>query len=284
MKNAKQTVSTARGVALVRAIEMTRPEGQRVASDPYAHRFTNPLSVHGMRLVNALGISRLIGVAPMMNFAMVRERAIEDLMVRELAAGLDQIVILGAGYDTRAYRLKGAAGTRIFEVDHPLTQSAKRAALRGVVDPLPANVTFVGVDFDIDDLGERLRADGYDETRRTLFVWQGVTMYLTQAGIDNTLGFIATHSGSGSVVVFDYYDAAELQRGGAAAIRFFTAAMGEKTTYAIAADGIEAFLTSRGFRDVQDEGPEAMARPYLTGPNAGRPIAAGVHIATARVP
>lgn len=281
MKNAKQTISTARGVALVRAIEMTRPVGQRVSSDPYADRFTNPLFVRGMRLVNALGISKLIGVEPMMNFAVVREQAVDDLMRRELKGGLGQIVILGAGYDTRAYRL----GTEVpvFEVDHPLTQTAKRAALKGVVDPLPANVTFVGVDFDHDDLGERLRAEGYDESKRTLFVWQGVTMYLTEAGVDNTLSFVATHSAAGSVIVFDYYDAAELERGGAAAIRFFTAIMGEKTTYAIAADGIEDFLTRRGFRDVHDDGPEAMARPYLTGANAGRKMARGVHLVSASV-
>lgn len=282
MNNEKQAISTARGVALVRAIEMTRPEGQRISSDPYAHRFTNPVSVQGMRLVNALGISRLIGVEPMMNFAVVREQAVEDIMRRELAAGLGQIVILGAGYDTRAYRL--GSDVPVFEVDHPLTQVAKRAALKGVVDPLPANVHFVGVDFDHDDLGQRLREAGYDESKRTLFVWQGVTMYLTEAGIDNTLRFVATHSASGSVITFDYYDEAELARGGAATIRFFTALMGEKTTYAISADRIADFLTSRGFTAVEDLDPQAMAAPYLTGPNARRPMAEGVHIATARVP
>jgi hypothetical protein len=67
-------------------------------------------------------------------------------------------------------------------------------------------------------------------------------------------------------------------------IRFFTALRGEKTTYAIAADKIGAFFTSRGFRDVQDLGPDEMARPYLTGANANRPMATGVHIVTARVP
>lgn len=281
MNNEKKAISTARGVALVRAMEMTRPATERIASDPYAHHFCNPLSVQGMRLVNALGIARLIGVEPMMNFAMVREQAVYDIMRRELAAGLGQIVILGAGYDTRAYRLDSAVP--VFEVDHPLTQIAKREALKGVIDPLPANVTFVGVDLDHDDLGERLRAAGYTRDRRTLFVWQGVTMYLTQAGIDNTLRFVATRSAPGSVIVFDYYDAAELARGGAAAIRFFTAIMGENTTYAIAADGIGDFLARRGFRDVHDLGPAEMAAPYLTGANAGRPMAAGVHLVSASV-
>ncbi|RYE09148.1 MAG: SAM-dependent methyltransferase [Hyphomicrobiales bacterium] len=282
MHNSKKTISTARGVALVRAIEMTRPASQRVASDPYAHRFCNPLSVQGMRLVNALGISRLIGVEPMMNFAIVRERAIEALMQRELADGLGQIVILGAGYDTRAYRL--GTDVPVFEVDHPLTQANKREALKGVVDPLPQNVRFVGVDFDHDDLGERLSAEGFDAHKRTLFVWQGVTMYLTAAGVDHTLAFVANRAAAGSVIVFDYYDNREVSQGGGATIRFFTALMGEKTTFGIDAGDIEGFLTRRGFVDVQDDGPEAMARPYFTGPNAGRPMAPGVHIATARVP
>ncbi len=279
MKADRKQISTARGVALVRAMEMTRPESERVSSDPYAQHFANPLMVLATRFSVATGISRLIGVEPMINFAMAREQYVHDLIEREARAGLDQIVILGAGFDTRAYRIAGIAGIPVFEVDHPATQASKRDALRGVVEP-PANVTFVAVDFDIDDLGDRLRAEGYQETGRTLFVWQGVTMYLTAEGVDRTLAFVAKHSRPGSALVFDYFDIAE---GGNAGIRFFTGAMGEAVTFGIRGPEIVAFLTSRGFADVHNiDGPE-LKRLHLTGSNARRPMAGGVGIVSARV-
>jgi len=279
VKADRRQISTARGVALVRAIEMTRPEADRASSDPYAHRFVNPLTVQFMRVVSALGINRLTGIEEMMNFAMARERHIEAIMSRELRDGTRQIVVLGAGFDTRSYRLPGAAAVPVFEVDHPVTQAAKREALRGVVDPLPANVHFVGVDFDHDDLGERLRAAGYDEGKRTLFVWQGVIVYLTREGADRTLAFITGHSATGSAVVFDSIDSAALAGSGATGLRFFTSAMGEKVTFGIGLDEIVPWLQARGFRDVDIFGHAAMQRAYL----GRRPIAAGVYIATARV-
>lgn len=137
MKADRKQISTARGVALVRAIEMTRPEGERVSSDPYAEHFVSPLTVQFMRAVATLGINRLTGVEGLMNFAMAREQYIHELMARELRGGIEQMVILGAGFDTRAYRISEAAGVPVFEVDHPVTQVAKREALSGVVGPCP---------------------------------------------------------------------------------------------------------------------------------------------------
>lgn len=279
MKSERKQISTARGVALVRALEMTRSEPERVSSDPYASRFVNPLTVQFMRAVGALGINRLTGIEGLMNFAMAREQYILDVMRRELSAGTEQIVILGAGFDTRTYRLPEAAGIPIFEVDHPVTQAAKREALHGVVDPMPANVRFVGVDFDVDELGARLRAAGYSENRRTLFVWQGVIVYLTREGADRTLDFISRKSAPGSAVVFDSMDSTALEGAGATGLRFFTTAMGEKVTFGIGLDEIVGYLESRGFRDVEIFDHDAMQRTYL----GKRSIAAGVYIATARV-
>jgi methyltransferase (TIGR00027 family) len=163
------------------------------------------------------------------------------------------------------------------------TQAQKRRALKGVVDPLPANVRFVGVDFETDDLGERLRTAGYREDVRTLFVWQGVSMYLTATGIDRTLAFVAEHSAKGSVVVFDYFDARELKSREAAMIRLFTGMMGEKVTFGIAQNAIVQFLEARGFTAVHNADGAEMARPYLIGANARRPMARGVNIVAAIV-
>lgn len=279
MKSERKQISTARGVALVRALEMKLPEAERVSADPYAERFVSPLTIQFMRLVGKLGINRLTGVEGLMNFAMAREQYILDVMVRELQGGIEQIVILGAGFDTRAYRIPEAASVPVFEVDHPVTQTAKREALRGVVDPLPSNVHFVGVDFDHDDLGERLHGSGYRKMARTLFVWQGVIVYLTREGADRTLEFIAKQSRPGSLVVFDSMDSEALKGAGSTGLRFFTSAMGEKVTFGIGLSEIVPFLFERGFADVTVFDHDDMQRNYL----GSRPIAAGVYIATGRV-
>lgn len=274
-------MSTARGVALVRAVEMARPPGTRIAADPYARSFVNPFNVFGLRLMQATGLSRLIGIEPMLTFAIVREQFVEDVIVAEAKAGLGQVVILGAGFDTRAYRIAELEGIPVFEVDHPVTQTQKRMALKSVA--VPGNVRFVGVDFETDDLGTQLRAAGYREDIRTLFVWQGVSMYLTQAGIDRTLAFIAQHSTKGSAVVLDYFDARAMQTGEATVIRFFTAIMGEKVRFGIDQREIASFLAARGFTDVRNADGAQMSAPYLIGTNANRPMAKGVHVVVATV-
>jgi methyltransferase (TIGR00027 family) len=277
----KRPMSTARGVALVRAVEMLRPEAERIASDPNARSFVNPLNIVGLRVMQLTGLSRLIGIEPMLTFAIVREQFVEDIIVAEARRGLAQVVILGAGFDTRAYRIGALKGLPVFEVDHPVTQAQKRAALRGVA--IPPEVQFVSVDFETDDLGERLRSAGYREDVRTLFVWQGVSMYLTQSGIDRTLAFIARHSAKGSTVVLDYFDARAMQGGEARVVRFFTGIMGEHVRFAIDQREIEAFLQTRGFKDVRNADGAEMARPYLTGANAGRRMAKGVNVVVATV-
>jgi len=277
----RRPMSTAKGVAVVRAAEMLRREP--IAADPYAKSFVLPFNAFGLRFIQSIGLSRLIGIEPMITFAIVREQYVHDLMVSEARARLDQIVILGAGFDTRAYRIPELDGIPVFEVDHPVTQAQKQAALKGVINPLPANVHFVGVDFETDDLGERLRASGYREDVLTLFVWQGVSMYLTAAGIDRTLAFVAQHSAKGSVIVFDYFDGRALKTAEGAVIRIFTSVMGEHVTWALDPGQLGPFLEARGFTGARSTNAAAMSAPYLTGANAGRPMAKGVHIASARV-
>jgi methyltransferase (TIGR00027 family) len=277
----RRPMSTARGVAVVRAAEMLRREP--IARDPYAKSFVLPLNAHGLGFIQRLGISRLIGIEPMITFAIVREQFVHDLILAEAKTGLDQLVILGAGFDTRAYRIPELAGVAVYEVDHPVTQQQKREALEKIEGAVPLDVHFVGVDFEVDDLGERLRAAGYREDKRTLFVWQGVSMYLTDAGVDRTLAFVAMHSAPGSVIVFDYFDAQALRSSEAAVIRFFTSVMGEHVSWALDPKQLTPFLETRGYTAVRNIDAAAMARPHLTGTNADRPMARGVNIAIATV-
>ena len=138
--------------------------------------------------------------APDMELGVVLRTAWLDQRVRAWEG--EQVVILGAGFDTRAARL-GRPGLRFFEVDRPSTQARKRATLAGVAGyPLEA-ATFVPCDFETDDFVERLRASGWRAGGSTLVVWEGVLPYLTEAAVRSTLRKLATVLPGGSRLLVD---------------------------------------------------------------------------------
>jgi methyltransferase (TIGR00027 family) len=137
--------------------------------------------------------------------AVVRTRLIDDLVTEALDDGAEQVLLLGAGYDSRAHRMPAMPAT--YEFDHPLTQQAKRAL---VADP--PHVEYVPVDLNADDLGAALDRAGFPR-RRTMVVWEGVTNYLTADAVDATLRGLAAATAPGSTVVFTYVDRAALDSG-----------------------------------------------------------------------
>jgi len=273
------------GVALMRAIEADKPPAERVCYDPYARAFISGATYFFLKpIINSGWYKRVSEGA--VEFIIVRERTIDDFAQEALRTGLEQVVILGAGFDTRAYRLPGIAKTRVFEVDQPATQAAKLKGLKKVCDPLPAHVTFVPVDFNTQPLGERLLASGYNPRAKTLFIWQGVTYFLTATGVDATLAFIATQSGPGSLVIFDYVTNETLrdtEHGYGKALRRAGRMSGEAYLFGIDAGQAGAFLTQRGFREAHDLTLESLKQRYLTGPNAARPVPAGIAIVSAQI-
>ncbi len=142
-----------------------------------------------------------MGAALMMQ---VRTRFIDDRLAEEVAKGATQIVLLGAGFDTRAYRLTELLkDTRVFEVDQPATQQYKRRRIREAGIEVPANLTYVPVDFRNDSLGSVLAGAGYDSSRVTFFIWEGVTMYLPETAVAETLRWVGTQA-PGSTIIFDF--------------------------------------------------------------------------------
>jgi methyltransferase (TIGR00027 family) len=134
----------------------------------------------------------------------IRTRFIDQALERAVAGGATQVVILGAGFDSHAYRcgelLKNA---RVFEVDRPATQALKKQRVKAVVGKPPENLTYVPIDFAHEDLSSVLARHGCDSGRRTFFIMEGVTMYLPEEAVRRTLRFVAAHP-PGSVIVFDY--------------------------------------------------------------------------------
>jgi methyltransferase (TIGR00027 family) len=137
-------------------------------------------------------------------FVVMRNRYAEDALEQAIARGVQQYVILGAGLDSFAYRRRDLAErVRVFEVDHPATQQWKRRRLQALNVSLPSHLTFIPVNFEQQTLKESLQAGGYQAEQPGFFSWLGVTQYLTEEAVFDTLRLVASGA-PGSEIVFEY--------------------------------------------------------------------------------
>jgi methyltransferase (TIGR00027 family) len=280
-----QSSQSALGVALMRAIESQKPETHRICYDPYARAFLPTVSYLLVKLIVDSGLYERMAPGAV-GFIIIRARYIDDVLKAGLAKGLDQVILLGAGFDTRAYRISGIEKTCVFEIDYPATQEVKLKRLKKVIDPLPGYVTFLPVDFNTQSLGERLKNNGYNEQAKTLFIWQGVTYFLEAKGVDSTLDFVAKHSGPGSSVIFDYMYNEIFQdpnNSYGKALKRAARMSGEDYLFGIDRGQVEPFLIQRGFSNVHNLTFEELKQRYFTGQNAGRAVPADIAIVSADV-
>jgi methyltransferase (TIGR00027 family) len=137
-------------------------------------------------------------------FFIVRTRFIDERLRNAVTEGATQVVILGAGFDSRAYRMRELLkSTKIFEVDYGPTQEYKKIRVREVLGCSPPNLTYVPIDFTRERVGDALVKSGYRSSEKTFFIWEGVTYYISEEAVRSTFHFVATQSASGSSVVFD---------------------------------------------------------------------------------
>lgn len=196
-----QPSGTALTAAAARAAHLIVDDEPRIFTDPLAARLL------GDRADELTGYHTLHGTHPVLSGARVqvacRSRYAQDALARAAAAGVAQYVILGAGLDSFAYRGGLAGRVRVFEVDHPASQEAKRAALAGAGIPVPGNVTLVPADLAADSLKPCLAAAGFDALAPAVFGWLGVTMYLTADAVAETMTAVAGCA-PGSELIADY--------------------------------------------------------------------------------
>jgi methyltransferase (TIGR00027 family) len=284
---ASHASATAMGVALVRALESRRPSGKRVCDDPFARRFVPAGLLGAASIADGLGlIERLYpGV---LGFLVTRERHIDEYLATAIAGGATQVVILGAGYDSRAHRCEVLQeGVRVFEVDHAATQQAKIEKVRAIFGALPAHVTYVSIDLGAETLDSALGECGYDTRSKTLFIWQGVTHYLTPVAVDRTLAYVADRAAPGSSIIFDYMYTSLLDgsnpRPEVARVQRSRWLKNERLTFGIRKGTIHGFLEDRGFTDVRNADADDLHRSYLGGANHLRRVADGYAIVSAVV-
>ena len=282
-----QSSMTAIGIAIVRGIESEKPETDRICFDPYARQFVNGFLFHFVRFFDRLGYSERKGPG-VMGFLVVRERHIDEYLKTCLANGVQQVVILGAGYDARAYRFEEFKhGVKVFEIDHPATQQAKLKRVRKIFGDVPSYVTYVPIDFTTQTLEQRLLECGYDEHAVTLFIWQGVTQYLSLEAVESTLAFVVKHSAPGSALIFDYMYTSLLdgtvKRGEVSKMQRDRWLSNEALAFGFPEGTITAFLEQHGFTQVLDADHTYLHDMYFTGNNPSRTVADGYAIASAVV-
>ena len=279
MVTAKASV-TAEIMAVHRATEMLRLPEERVCQDPFAIHFLSQ-EMAGL-LKDRQRLTALANESaqkfPGINGAVVaRTRFIDDIVLQYIEEGLIQIVILGAGYDSRAYRIEGIKeNVTVFEVDDPFTQQIKIQKILDLLGEKPRHVKYVPIDFIKDDLKVCLLENGYDLTKQTLFIMEGLTFYLPAETLDGILVFIAKHTGPQSAIVFDYLPPSvisgtsdrpegknswiEVQRSG------------EHYRFGLEHNELAAFLAQRGFELKDNVNAPACKDKYFLGQSRQREI------------
>jgi methyltransferase (TIGR00027 family) len=210
-------------------------------------------------------------------YMQVRTRLIDDVVARFIADGGRQVVLLGAGFDTRAARF---IAPRFFEIDHPSTQAKKRAIVGE-----PPRVTYLPWDFEATDDGElpgALQAVGHRPNLPTLTIWEGVTMYLTLPAIEASLRATAAWSAPGSILVMTYLHRANFDQPDCRHrwMHRVVERVGEPVTTAFHPDDLKGWAAGLGFDVVADEATDDAARRLLPSALAKRASVRGQQIAT----
>ncbi len=200
---------TAQYMALFRAIESARSKQKRLFYDPFAVLFLD----RGLKIVVKISSLPIIGSltskimekqAPgAFSSGVSRTRYIDDLLQKTVKKGVKQVIILGAGFDTRSLRLNFLKDISVVEIDHPDTAKFKMEILNNSIGYLPQNVKYYQIDFNKESLTDLATRNNLNPDIPTTFIWEGVTNYLQQDAIDNTLEFIRKFTNK-SYIIFTY--------------------------------------------------------------------------------
>jgi methyltransferase (TIGR00027 family) len=200
-------------------------------------------------------------------FAIARTRHFDEVLLSESRAGVEQVVLLGAGYDSRPFRFRDAlANIRVFEVDHPGTQSRKRRMLERIGEASPSNLFYIAADFNLQSLQQVLADHGFSPDRKTLFLWEGVSYYLPRSVVEGVLDFVSGCA-AGSSIVFDYATTAfvngDTSTYGGQQVARWLKKIREPFLFGLDPEETREFLNARKLHTVSDLGPEDLAKTYL---------------------
>jgi len=210
------------------------------------------------------------------DYMIARTIFFDELFLTALKENVPQIVLLGAGYDSRAYRFASFnRGTTIFELDAAPTQARKIKCLKAARMRVPEQVHYIPIDFNRQVVGSVLAQAGYKNQSRTLFLWEGVSYYLERRSVQETLEFVSRCAHKDSLFAFDYtVPLTEDNLQGYYGAGTFAKSMAEhhaneELVFSLVPGEIEAFLANHGLRLIEDMGYETIEQKYLTGDDGG---------------
>ena len=194
-------------------------------------------------------------VSGMSNLMLVRTRFVDEYLRRAVADGAAQIVVLGAGFDTRAYRFQDLLKDKtVIEVDYRSTQELKKRRLQSALGSIPPSVRFAEIDFRRDKLQDVLAGAGYRSSEKAFFIWEGVSMYLEEAAVRETLCAIARNAAGGSSLVMDFAEQAMLDLLGKfphLSQHNYTTKWGEPWIFGVPDNEEEKFFQDCGFEVIE---------------------------------
>lgn len=189
----------------------------------------------------------------------LRTRTVDELVTREVGLGAEQLLVLGAGFDTRAYRLAALDSLIVFEVDHPATQTVKRARGARLV-PRALAQRFVPVDLERDTLAGPLASAGFSRESRSVVLWEGVTMYLGIDAIESTLSALASLCSRGSALLVTYHDSSGASGPASRSTALMVRLLGEPFRTERTPIEMRHLLAAHGFVVEDDTGRDDWAR------------------------
>jgi methyltransferase (TIGR00027 family) len=265
---------TAIMAAVVRALHTTF-ETPVVFNDPYAAKLAGPVwqMLSGIRLCYLIGTKIIYnGLDPIRRQIVARARYAEDKLESAIGSGINQYVIIGAGFDSFALRRKDLSkGLSVFELDHPASQNAKQNRLKLLRFALPEKHEFVGIDFEKEGLCEALAKSSYYRNQPAFFSWLGTVHYLTPQAVLNTLNDIAACACPGSELVLDYAGsegiAGTSQEKWAIKLKRFTDRRGEPILSMFAPDQFQKIISQAGFNLIENLSPSEQASRYFKLPD-----------------
>lgn len=275
--------TTAAIVAAFRSLGDLLPSEAQLAHDPYGARFT------GAWLERAIDGGRL---APAMRgpvrryvlYMQVRTKAIDDVLLSFVRGGGRQVVVLGAGFDARALRFaEELRESIVFEVDHPATQAKKKALFAS--EQSGAHVEYLRFDFEqrsVAELPAALAAQGHRREQRTLTIWEGVTMYLTEDAIDATITAVREYSAPESLIAMSYFEKTKMIDKPSLTSRIlhtFVSSLGEPFRFGWDPGELTPWAEKRSMRVLSDRTEAELAHEYLPVTMRNKVEARGRHIA-----
>ena len=275
----KKLVSLAYGSASKKAFEALYPTEKRLFQDEYSIRLLTP----GWRLLsinifkNKFLFDRVLKWGEKMapggqNGLMCRVRYIDEVLQEAISDGIDAVVNLGAGFDTRSLRIKELSSLKIFEIDHPAVITEKIRRFKQLKFEVPENLHYAPIDFNTLTLKQGLEKAGYDPSLKTFFIWEGVTNYISKEAVESTLKYISgTKKGSRVLFTYmpqDFFDKPEMYPE-YEKMRAMNNKSGYKWITGLDPETMDNYLDSLGLKLLEDVGAEYYLENYIKSLNRG---------------